>query len=59
MDVDVTKVKPPVRWDPSAAQALVTHVFHYLTHLNKWFFFFFFSPQFCDVATLMIIHKEI
>jgi len=56
MDADVTKVKSCVRQEPSAAQALVTHVFHYLTYLNKWGFFF---PQFCDVATLMIIHKEI
>jgi hypothetical protein len=54
--MDVTKVKSRVRQEPSAAQALVTHVFHYLTYLNKWGFFF---PQFCDVATLMIIHKEI
>ncbi len=40
MDADVTKVKPRVMREPSAAQARVAHVFHYLTHLNKWFFLF-------------------
>jgi hypothetical protein len=46
MDANVTKVKPPVRREPSAAQALVTHVFHLPYPPEQVVFFFFFFLNF-------------